>query len=236
MRHRGLKNALTKLALSLASVLSLAGMSARDASAQRVGRAARRGAQSGVRGDYQTRRGDQAATRGDRIDPRATAQAEQYTGDRFVYFTETPRGAHVAAVRRPPEEMLRAIDDGLAELFAVARRHGYRSRLDYSDYTIFVARADRTRDSAGAYSPDIAVGAAQYAGSVYDKGGYVFAAGIVSSLDPCAFAIAEHAGDWQRVSNVVRYEGEHLVLYHNDRRLFQQTYDHSRGGSHPILQ
>jgi hypothetical protein len=177
-----------------------------------------------------------SAQRGSVIDPRVTAQAEQYTGDRFGYLTETPHGAHVAAVRRPPEEMLRAIDDGLTELFAVARRNGYHSRLNYSDYTIFIARADRTRDSAGTYSPDIAIGAAQYAGSIYDKGGYVYAAGIVSSFEPCAFAIAEHTRDFGRVANVVRYEGEHLVLYHNDRRRFQQTYDHSHGGSHPILQ
>jgi hypothetical protein len=172
----------------------------------------------------------------ERIDRRALAQAESYSGDRFDYFTETPRGAHVAALSRPRAEMLNAIDDGLTQLFAVARRNNYSARLNYSDYTIFIARADRTKDSTGAYSPDIAVGAAQYKGSVYDKGGYVYAAGIVSSFEPCAFVIAEHDRDFGRVANVVRYEGEHLVLYHNDRRRFQQTYDHSHGGSHPILQ
>lgn len=176
------------------------------------------------------------AQRGNGIDRRAMAQAESYTGDRFTVFTQTPRGAHVAARVQPRPAMLNAIDDGLTELFNVARRNNYRARLNYSDYTIFIGRADRTQDSTGAYSPDIAIGAAQYAGSVYDKGGYVYAAGIVSSLEPCAFVIAEHERDWQRVSNVVRYEGEHLVLYHNDRQRFLQTYDHSHGGSHPILQ
>ncbi|MCA1630574.1 MAG: hypothetical protein LC785_03465 [Acidobacteria bacterium] len=170
------------------------------------------------------------------VDERTLAQAEAYTGDRFDYFTETPRGAHVAALRRPRAEMLRAIDDGLAELFRVARRNGYGARLNHSDYTVFIGRADRTRNRDGQYSPDVAIGAAQYRGSVYDQGGYVYAAGIVSSFSPCAFVIAEHESDWARVSNVVRYEGEHLVLYHNDRRRYQQTYDHSRGGSHPILQ
>jgi len=171
-----------------------------------------------------------------RVDRRALAQAESYSGDRFNYLVETPRGAHVASVGQPRAEMLRAIDDGLTELFAVARRNGYHERLNYSDYTVFIARADRTKDSTGAYSPDIAVGAAQYRGSVYDKGGYVYAAGIVSSFEPCAFVIAEHDRDFGRVANVVRYEGEHLVLYHNDRQRYLQTYDHSRGGSHPILQ
>ncbi|HVF57156.1 MAG TPA: hypothetical protein VM934_13455 [Pyrinomonadaceae bacterium] len=167
---------------------------------------------------------------------RLIASAERVTGDRFTIETSTPRGARVYALRRPPVETLRAIDAGLSELFAVARRRGYRAQLNYSDYTIFIARADRTRDSAGAYSPDIAIGAAQYAGSVYDKGGYVYAAGMVLGYQPNAFIIAEHERNFQRIANVARYEGEHIVLFHNDRRLYQQTADHSRGGSHPILQ
>ena len=177
-----------------------------------------------------------AAQRGAGVDRRAVAQAERYTGDRFRHVARTPRGAQVVSVSPPRAEMLRAIDDGLTALFAVARRHGYRAGLNHADYTVFIARADRQRDSAGAYSPDVAIGAAQYAGSVYDKGGYVYAAGIVSSFSPMSFIVAEHDRDFGRVSNVVRYEGEHLVLYHNDRRLYAQTADHSRGGSHPILQ
>lgn len=170
-----------------------------------------------------------------RPDARLVAQAEYYSGDTFPFETRTPRGVRVYAVRRPVPEALRAIDGGLTELFAVARRHGYGANLNYTDYTVFVARADRTRDSAGAYSPDIAIGAAQYAGSVYDQGGYVYAAGMVLSMEPGAFLIAEHEHDFQRIANVTRYEGEHIVLYYNDRRLYEQTADHSRGGGHPIL-
>jgi hypothetical protein len=132
--------------------------------------------------------------------------------------------------------MLSAIDQGLTDLFAVARKHGYRARLDYRDYTIFIARADRTSDSKGAYSPDVAVPAGQYAGGDYDQGGFIYAAGMVLAFNPCAFVIAEHTQDFGRVSNVVRFEGEHLVLYYNDRNLYEQTADHSRGGGHPILQ
>ena len=169
-------------------------------------------------------------------DPRLMAAAEHYSGDTFTIETSTPRGVRVYAVNRPNASTLNAIDAGLSELFAVAHRHGYNARTNYSDYTVFIGRADRTRDSAGAYSPDIAVGAAQYAGSVYDKGGYVYAAGMVLSMEPAAFLIAEHERDFGRISNVARYEGEHIILYHNDRRLYAQTADHSRGGSHPILQ
>jgi hypothetical protein len=169
-------------------------------------------------------------------DPRLTSLAQQYSGDNFQFEAQTPRGVRVYSVSRPRQEALRAIDSGLAELFAISRRHGYSQRLNFSDYTVYIGRADRNRDSAGAYSPDIALGAAQYAGSVYDKGGYVYAAGMVLSMSPGAFLIAEHERDFQRIANVARYEGEHIVLYHNDRRLYQQTYDHSRGGGHPILQ
>src|SRR5262249_878305 len=119
------------------------------------------------------------------------AQAERISGDRFTVAATTPRGATVYAVNRPSAEMLRAIDTGFTELFAVARKNGYGRYLNCSNYTVFIARPDRLKDSAGQYSPDIAVGAAQYAGSIYDKGGYIYAAGMVTSFNPGAFLIAE---------------------------------------------
>lgn len=170
------------------------------------------------------------------VDPRLVARARQISGDSFPFQTRTPRGVRVLSSTRPRREMLAAIDNGFAELFNVARRHGYTSRLDYSVYTVFIAHADRTRDSSGNYSPDVAVPAGQYAGGYYDQGGFIYAAGMVLAFNPSAFVIAEHERDFTRVSNVVRYEGEHLVLYYNDPVLFQKTADHSRGGAHPILQ
>jgi hypothetical protein len=167
---------------------------------------------------------------------RLVARASQITGDDFPVYVRTPSGAHVFARTQPRADTLGAIDSGLSELFSIARSHGYRNRLEHSFYVIFIARADRTRDSGGAYSPDIAVAARQYAGSVYDQGGYIYAAGMVMAYNPGAFIIAEHERDLPRISNVVRFEGEHLILYHNDRSLYQRTADHSRGGGHPILQ
>ena len=164
------------------------------------------------------------------------AKAQSVTGDRFTVRTRTPGGANVYAVKRPSSAMLDAIDDGLADLFAAARKSGYRRMLNASNYTIFIGKADRQKDSGGGYSPDIAVGAAQYAGTDYDQGGYIYAAGMVISNNPLSFVIAEHTKDFGRVRNVVRYEGEHLVLYHNDRQRYMRTRDHSQGGSHPILQ
>jgi hypothetical protein len=164
-----------------------------------------------------------------------TAEAERVASDSFRFETQTPSGARVYGVTRPTRQMLAAIDQGLSDLFAVARKNNYNRKLNYSDYTVYIARPDRTKDPNGRYSPDFAVGAAQYAGTVYDKGGYIYAAGMVTTFNPGSFLIAEHTRDFNRVSEVVRYEGEHLVLYHNDRRRFEETRDHSQGGGHPIL-
>jgi len=169
-------------------------------------------------------------------DSLALATAERTTGDRFTLASRTKSGANVYSVSKPSTAMLNAIDKGLTDLFAVARKNRYSRRLNFSDYTIFIAKADRQKDGDGNYSPAIAVGAAQYAGTDYDKGGYIYAAGMVISNNPMAFVIAEHTSDFVNVSNIVRFEGEHLVLYHNDRRRYESTKDHSQGGSHPILQ
>jgi hypothetical protein len=169
--------------------------------------------------------------------PRALiARAEQVTGDRFRVITSTRQGVTVISVSNPNPEVLAAIDRGFSELFAVARRHGYHNHLNFSDYTVFIGRADRNKDSSGQYSPDIAVPAGQYAGGYYDQGGFIYAAGMVLAFNPSAFVIAEHATNFSRISNVVRYEGEHIVLYYNDRALYERTADHSKGGAHPILQ
>ena len=173
-----------------------------------------------------------AQTRADRA---LINEAKRITNDSFPISIQTPKGARVYAVKQPGSKMLDAIDKGLTDLFAIAQKHKYQKRLNYSDYTIFIAKADRTQNSDKNYSPDIAIGAAQYAGSVYDQGGFVYAAGMVLAYNPCAFVFAEHTKDFQRVSNVVRFEGEHLVLYHNDRKLYNKTADHSQGGGHPIL-
>lgn len=154
---------------------------------------------------------------------------------RYRVATRTPAGVRVFAVKQPSAAMLQTIDAGFADLFALARRNGYRRFLNYSDYTIYIATPARTKNSRGEYSPDIAVNAAQYAGTDYDAGGYIYAAGMVSDLNNGTFIIAEHTGNLARVRDIVRYEGEHIVLYHNDARRFQATADHSRGGGHPIL-
>lgn len=167
---------------------------------------------------------------------RTLAQAEKVSGDKFTVSAKTPKGANVYGAKKPSADSLKAIDKGLADLFAVARKNNYRSRLNFSDYTIYIGKADRANDGDGKYSPAISIGSAQYAGTVFDKGGYIYVAGMVLSNEPCAFLVPEHTKNFNGLSDYVRYEGEHLVLYHNDRRRYSATADHSKGGSHPILQ
>jgi hypothetical protein len=176
------------------------------------------------------------------LTPTTTAQQESIftkaktiSGDDFPYSGKTPRGVRFYAVSRPSRKMLQAIDKGFADLFDVARRNGYGKKLKFKEYTVFIARPDRLQSPDGSYSPDIAVGAAQYAGTVYDKGGFIYAAGIVVSNALCAFLIPEYTRDFDAASKVVRFEGEHILLFHNDRQKYNQTADHSRGGGHPIL-
>ena len=171
-----------------------------------------------------------------RADPTVLAEAEKYSQDKFNFAANSPKGAKVYGVKKPSTQMLAAIDKGLTDLFAVARKNGYNKRLNYSDYVIFIASPDRLKSYDGNYSPDIAIGVAQYAGTIVDKGGYMYVAGMVIGYNPCAFLIGEHTKNFNRASDVVRYEGEHIVLYHNDRRRYNETLDHSKGGAHPILQ
>jgi len=162
-------------------------------------------------------------------------RAENISGDKFTFVTKTKKRAIVYAVQKPSKSMLKAIDQGLNDLFKIAKKYGYKSRLKYSDYIIFIAKPDRLTDSDGNYIPNFAVPLGQYAGTEYDKGGFMYAAGITLSNEPLSFMIAENELKLEQVTEVVRFEGEHLVLYHNDRKRYEATADHSKGGGHPIL-
>jgi len=169
--------------------------------------------------------------------PTLTDAAEKISGDKFKVSAKTPKGASVYAVKSPTSSVLRAIDKGLTDLFAIARKHEYRTRLNYSDYSVYIARSDLRENRKGNYTPAFAINQiGTYAGSVYDQGGFIYVAGMVISFKPSAFLIVENNKNLNFTSDIVRYEGEHIVLYHNDRKLFDQTQDHSKGGAHPILQ
>ena len=162
-------------------------------------------------------------------------QAENLSGDTFSVFTKTKRGATIYGLRKPSKQLLKAIDQGFNELFKIARKNGYYSYLKPSNYVVFIVHPDRLTDSSGNYVPNFAIPVAQYAGTDYDKGGFMYAAGMVVGYDPGAFMIAETDKNFEHVTEIVRFEGEHIVLYQNDRQRYNETADHSKGGGHPIL-
>ena len=166
---------------------------------------------------------------------RLVAVAEQTSGDKFTVITKSKKGVVIYAVTKPTKQMLAAIDKGLKDLFAISKKYKFRNRTKHKDYVVFIAKPDRLTDSDGNYIPNFSIPVRQYAGTDYDKGGFMYAAGIVLGYDPCAFIIAENEKKLEQVSEVVRFEGEHLVLFHNDRKRYDETADHSRGGGHPIL-
>lgn len=162
-------------------------------------------------------------------------QAENLSGDTFRVFTKTQKGVTIYALRKPGKQMLKAIDKGFNDLFTIAKKNGYYSYLKPSNYIIFIVHPDRLIDSNGNYVPNFAIPVGQYAGTDYDQGGFMYAAGMVIGYNPGAFIIAETAKNFEQVSEIVRFEGEHIVLYHNDRQRYNETADHSKGGGHPIL-
>jgi hypothetical protein len=166
---------------------------------------------------------------------RLVAVAEQTSGDKFTVITKSKKGVVIYAVTKPTKQMLAAIDKGLKDLFAISKKFKFRNKTKHKDYVVFIAKPDRLTDSDGNYIPNFSIPVRQYAGTDYDKGGFMYAAGIVLGYDPCAFIIAENEKKLEQVSEVVRFEGEHLVLFHNDRKRYDETADHSRGGGHPIL-
>ena len=59
-------------------------------------------------------------------------QAEQISGDVFIIQKKTSKGAIVYSTKTPSKEFLEAVDKGLTELFAVARKNDYFSKLNFS--------------------------------------------------------------------------------------------------------
>lgn len=162
-------------------------------------------------------------------------KAEDISGDKFTFNAKTKKGAMIFANEKPNQQTLKAIDKGLDDLFKIAKKYKYNARTKHSDYVIFIAKPDRENDGGGNYVPNFQIPVAQYAGTDLDRGGYMYAAGMVLWATPCAFMIAKHDKKFESVSEIVRFEGEHLILYHNDRKRYDETADHSKGGAHPIL-
>lgn len=148
---------------------------------------------------------------------------------------QTPRGATVYSYENVTPSNLDNIDAGLARLFDIAARvYGYRNGLNFSDYRIILFKRSAlcTGTAIG-----FAVRADVYDGSEYDKDprpgvGVVCAAGLSAEFEsPLAVVVQDDS----IIKDATLFEGEHLILYKNDRLKWQETLFHQNGAGHPIL-
>lgn len=146
----------------------------------------------------------------------------------------TPNGTTVYSFETVTPQNLQNIDEGLARVFDISSRvYGYQNGLNFSDYKIvlFKRSALCTGTAVG-----FAVRADNYDGSEYDKDprpgyGVVCAAGLSAEFEqPLAVVVQDDS----MIALATRFEGEHLILYKNDRQKWGETVTHSTGG-HPLL-
>lgn len=130
---------------------------------------------------------------------------------------------------------LPAIETGLERTFEKARCRGYTLALSLSDYIVAIVKGEPDSDG----NPCYRIPAGVYAGTVYDKGGYILVAGqMLTAGEPYGniIVIPEHNG--QRLDHlalVAEFEAEHVVLAYNDGDEFERTKVHGNGTGHPII-
>lgn len=114
---------------------------------------------------------------------------------------------------------LKAIDQALTNVYARAAERGYRRFLDHSVYTVVILKSELYKDIPVFRMPD---------------GEYVVGAGY--SMKERIFAVAECGDDQlQALTTAVENEAEHVLLYANDRDLFNKTKIHKDGEGHPLF-
>lgn len=149
----------------------------------------------------------------------------------------SPKGIRIASYNAVPSvSQLALYDKGLDNLFDISRRvYGYTQMLDQPNYQFFVHPTSNKCQTPGFVIP--VQGLALWPDGWdnhpdYDKDprvGYslLCAAGMMFGVDGAVLADSP-----QIAENIARFEGEHLVLYNNDRPKFDSTvFVHY----HPIL-
>ena len=130
---------------------------------------------------------------------------------------------------------LTAIELGFNRTFAKARCKGYERALSLSDYIVAIVKGEPDSDG----NPCYRIPAGVYAGTIYDKGGYILVAGqMLTAGEPYGniIVIPEHNGQFlDHLALVAEFEAEHVVLAYNDAYEFERTKVHGDGTGHPII-
>lgn len=148
----------------------------------------------------------------------------------------TPQGAEVFSGYAINTELLPLIDAGINRLneIASAAPNNYSNLASPSAYKVYLfPRSPRCENPAFL----IKANTSQNDGSIWDKDerpGKVAlcAAGMVVGSESNEMLVVDDAGI---MPTIVRYEGEHLALFHVHRERFEATKYHSATSYHPIL-
>jgi hypothetical protein len=141
----------------------------------------------------------------------------------------------------PTDEEVGVIEAGMIHCFDKAKAQGYTKAMTLPEYTIAWLKSERSPiDQVYAFLvPDLL---GQYAGTEFDKGGYVLAPEAVVAYEGRygnLFCLADSHGmkterDRETLFNAACYGVEHVVLFHNDLAKFKATEVHTTGG-HPLF-
>lgn len=139
-------------------------------------------------------------------------------------------------VNQPTDAEVRTIENGMRECFERARAVGYDRPLDLGAYNVAIVQSIRAPES-GIWAYKVPAGA--YAGTEWDLGGYILAAGqMISVGDPHGNIIVlpdHHGTDLDELARVAGYEVEHIVLAYCDGDRFEATKIHSAATPHPLF-
>lgn len=128
-----------------------------------------------------------------------------------------------------------AIKAGMTRTFVKSACRGYDRPFNFSDYIIAIVRSEPSTDGTPCYR----IPAGQYAGSEYDKGGYILVAGQCLTIgEPYGniIVIPDHKGQFtEHLSLVAEFECEHIVLANCDPDEYERTKTHGNGQGHPII-
>lgn len=146
---------------------------------------------------------------------------------------QTPKGASVGGYTMPEGVILQRADEGLTELFRLSRQYDYTYGLYYGFWQVWLFET-----STKCIAPGFTVRAD---GSPWDnlpppndfdkdpRPGKVLLCVAGMTVGDSAMLVANHES---HMANIVRFEGEHLVLLHNDRPKYEAT---AGVHAHPLI-
>ena len=123
-----------------------------------------------------------------------------------------------------------AFASGLRDANEAGYMNGYGT-MGLGEITISVLKGDSVIDGI----PVFLLPVGEYAGSQYDRDGFVRASGF-AWVEKNIIVIPEQMGNLENVRKIARYEMEHIILYRKDRKRYSETRIHTGpDGGHPIL-